>query len=156
MADISLDEYYKRYLDLAFTHYSGGGGGSSGGNACASGHNGGACGGGGLSLGPCRCGQPATRHTWTEAYCAACGPVKRFDLPTKPEPTHCPCGAEFMGTKMFKRISVDAPEGERVCGDCFARPPRSADLDARIKAAAKSDADPTSEYGAWASPTWES
>jgi len=75
--------------------------------------------------------------------------LNRLNTAPLPEPTHCTCGAELMGAKAvaWKR-----------CGDCnvaFLSGRKPQDIDTRIRAAAKPDADPTSGWSAGATAGYE-
>lgn len=73
--------------------------------------------------------------------------------PPQPERQYCACGQE---------LRTPRAQGRRICGDCFSQCRRgqqgitaSPSLDARIAAAKSADLDPTSEWGAGATPGYD-
>lgn len=72
--------------------------------------------------------------------------------PPQPECRYCACGQE---------LRTPRAQGRRICGDCFSelragtRMSDARPLDARIAAAKSADLDPTSEWGAGATPGYD-
>jgi hypothetical protein len=73
--------------------------------------------------------------------------------PSPPERQYCACGQE---------LRTPRAQGRRICGDCFSQFRRgqqgitaSPSLAARIAAAKSADLDPTSEWGAGATPGYD-